>query len=190
MDKRRIEAVEELWSSVIELSPAKYASILMSTLKFDVCAKEAAKNPNFRQIFEVMGGTIDMNTIAKPNAIKLRPFLSEISWALFSAYQSIVLFAVTQLQILKSGLDMPDILDTEKISNLVQIALPHHTEYIKKYGSTGYHHLLEELETRLLKELQNILQGTDSDKASIEQAAAILKETDLIRESISNTSST
>lgn len=184
LDKRRIEAVDQLWSAVIELAPAKSASALMATIKFEAAAKEAAKNPRFRQLFEVLGGDSDLKKFGSANASKVRPFVSEMSWAIFSAYQAILLFSVAQLQMLKIGLNSPNMMDTSSVTKLVQAVLPHHSSYLEKYGASGYHYLLDELESRLLKELQNILKGGESDKASIEQAAVILQESESVMEAI------
>lgn len=180
LDKRRIEAVDQLWSAVTELAPAKAASVWMAVIKFDAAAKEAAKNPQFRQIFEAVGSGLDLKKLGSTGASKIRPFVSEISWAIFSAYQAILLFAVTRLHMLKSGLDVPDVLDTSAITKLIQAALPHRAAYLEKYGVAGYHYLADELELTLLKELQNILKGQESDKASVEQAAAILQESERV----------
>lgn len=186
LDKRRIEAVEQLWSAVTELAPAKAASVWMAVIKFDAAAKEAAKNPQFRQIFEALGSGLDLKKLGSTGASKVRPFVSEISWAIFSAYQAILLFAVTRLHMLKSGLDVPDVLDTSAITKLIQAALPHRAAHLEKYGVAGYHYLVDELESTLLKELQNILKGQESDKASVEQAAAILQESERVMGTISS----
>ncbi len=187
LDKRRIEAVDQLWSAVTALAPAKSASAWMAAIKFKEAAQVASKNEQFRKIFETLGGSIDLKTIGINDASKARPFVSQIAWALYSAYQTIVIFAVVKLQMLRSGLDMPDALDTDSVSKLIQVVLPHRTEYIQKYGDSAHYYLLEELESRLLEELQKILKGAESDKASVEQAAAILKETERVMESLSKT---
>ena len=82
---------------------------------------------------------------------------------------------------------MPEVLDTDAVTKLIKVALPHQTEYIKKFDSGAFHYLLDELESRLLEELRKMLQGGESDKASVEQAAAILKESERLMESISKT---
>ena len=61
LDKRRIEAVDQLWSAVVELAPAKVASAWMAHIKFDAAAKEAAKNPRVRQLFEMFGDTLQFS---------------------------------------------------------------------------------------------------------------------------------
>ena len=186
LDKRRIEAVDQLWSAVTELAHAKGASAWMATIRFNAAVKEAERNPKFRQLFEILGAGVDIKKIGTANASKVRPFVSEMAWAIFSAYQAILLFAVTQMHILKSGLNVPDVLDTSAINKLVEAVLPHHAAYLEKYGPAGYHYFVDELESLLLKELQNILNGKESDKASVEQAAAILQEVERVNETISN----
>lgn len=185
LDKRRIEAVDQLWSSVTALAPAKAASALLATFKFKETAQVASKNPQIRQFFETFGNSIDLKNIGSNEAAKVRPFVSQMTWALYSAYQTIVLFAVVKLQMLRSGLDLSDALDTASVSNLVKIVLPHQLEYIQKYGDNAHHYLLDELELRLLEELQKMLQGAESDKATVEQAAAILKESERVMASLS-----
>ena len=83
---------------------------------------------------------------------------------------------------LKSGLDMVEVINSDEITKLVKVALPHHKEYIEKYGHSAFHYFLDELELALLHELGNILKGVKSDKESIERAALILREADRLME--------
>lgn len=190
LDKRRIEAVDQLWSAVVELAPAKSVANLMASIKFEAATKEAAKNPQFRKAFEVMGGEFNLKTLTSTNASKMRPFVSEMSWAIFSAYQAILLFAVTKLKMITAGLDAPELINTSGITKLVQTVLPHHSAYLEKYGASGFHYLIDELESSLLKELQNILKGEESDKESVKRAAAILQEAERVMETISTNTTT
>ena len=93
----------------------------------------------------------------------------------FSAYQAIVWFAVAKLHILKLGIADAKLLDPSGVEKLIKSALPHHAEYIEKRGPPAYHYLLDELETRLLVELRQMLEGTESDAANVAQAAEIIK---------------
>jgi hypothetical protein len=175
IDKRRLEAVDDLWASVISLSYIKSASAMMATVKFDVAAEMSAKDSNVQDVFKTMGSMIEK---VKVDAQKSRPFVSPIAWALFSAYQAIIWHAFLQLEMLKSGINIPKLIDSTIISSLVKIALPHQTEYIDKYGTSAHYYLLEELENKILDELKKIIDGTESDQANIKQAAEILKISD------------
>lgn len=182
LDKRRLEAVEQIWEAVTSLARLKYASQIMGTIKFDVASAMAAKDPKMREAFEVFATPMDkVDTPENKNAEKARPFVPQIAWALFSAYRAIILLAVTQFHLLKSGLDGTKLLAAPE--NLIKAALPHRTEYIEKHGYAAYSYLLDELESRLLAELQKMFEGGESGKATIDQASAIVKEVDRAMES-------
>lgn len=143
LDRRRIEAVDQLWSAITALAPAKAVSATMAVVKFENAAKEAAKNPKVREMFTAIGGQFDVQKMQIVDASKARPFVSQIAWALFSAYQAIVSLAVIKLEILKAGLDIPEVLNKDAVAKLIKVALPHQSEYITKYGTSAYHYLLD-----------------------------------------------
>jgi hypothetical protein len=185
--KRRIEAVEKLWAAIGRLAPAKNASTYLVSFKFEETLKETAKKPELQAVFEMLGKTIDLKKLSVSDISNERPFVSKIAWALYSAYQAIVTLAVLKLTMLQTGIDRADFIDKNSTLRLVEAALPHQKEYIKEHGDIAYHFLLEELEQRLLDELQKIIQGEESDKAGVEQAAKILTETERIMRDISDT---
>ena len=186
LDKRRLKGVEQLWSAVNALAPAKSAAMFISVMNFEVAAREAAKNPKFRQVFDVIAKPLNLDTVVKNDAWKARPFVSPLAWALFAASQAIVLFAVTRLKVLQIGIDdAPEILDPSAVAKLIKAALPDRAAYVDEHGPGVYHYLLDELETKLLDEMRRMLQGIESDEAGLTQAAAILKESDPLMETIS-----
>jgi len=75
-------------------------------------------------------------------------------------------------------------IDAQKVNDLVKAVLSHHKEYIEKYGSSAHHYLLDEIENLLLEELRN-KNGIKADKENTKRAAAILKESEKLRELIS-----
>lgn len=188
--ERQLDAIEQVWEAVTELGKAKAISATMATIKFEESAKEAATNPQFRQIFEIMGSGFNIKDIKLGAASKARPFLSPLAWAYYSAYQAIVLLAAMKYETLKIGIDSPNkYIDSDGVNNLIKTVLPHQTDYIDKYGSSAHHYLLDEIENLLLSELRNMQKGVDSDKENAERAAAILQESEKLMESISNKTS-
>lgn len=173
--QRQILAVEQIWGAIASLLPAKNVSALMASVKFEAAASEAAKDPRVREVFTTMGGVFDMGQLKMGEASKARPFISPLAWAFYSAYEAIVVHAVLRLKILQAGVPK-DIADEDSIKRLVKVALPHQAEYVEKFGASGFHYLLEELERNLLEELAAILRGEKSDKESVARAAAIIKE--------------
>jgi hypothetical protein len=187
LDKRRIEAVDHLWAAITSLTPAKGISGMMASVDFEAAVKETVRNPKAREMFVTiggMGGKGSSQDLIKTDADKARPFVSQLAWALFTAYHAIVAVAVMRLEILKAGLNLPDVINKDAITKLVTAALPHRAEFIAHHDVGAYHYLLDELELSLLEELQKLLSGVESDKASVEQAGAILKEAELVWQSI------
>lgn len=181
IDKRRLEAIDQLWASVTALGPARTITALMSSISFEKAASITERDPKARQAFEMMGKAFDIKSLDLSGASKARPFLSPMAWATFSALQAVVMHAVMRWHILKGGLGVSDFSDNEAISKLIKAALPHYSAVIDKFGPSAYYYLLEALDEQLLKEIQNMLSGVEADKASIEQAAEILRQSDAVR---------
>ena len=178
LDVRRIEAVDQLWSAVQALGPAKPVSAVIAALKFEQASKLSAENPKAREMFAALGVPMDLAKLHTGEAEKARPFVSEIAWAIFSACQSILFVAVLKMELLKRGLDMPNIIDEDVVRRLITVALPHYKDVTAKCNIEVCHYLLEELESRLLEELRRVLRGEESDKSTIKQAAEILRESE------------
>lgn len=175
LDNRRLEAVDQLWSAFTALGPAKAVSNIMASVNFEIASEEGVRNAKIREMFTMMTSGIDHKKIDYSISAKARPFVSPMAWALFSAYQSIVTTAIIKLEILKSGLSAKGLLKEVAISTVIKAALPEYSEYIEKHGESGYHHLLDALENKLLDELRKMMAGVDADKASVERAAEILR---------------
>lgn len=177
--QRRLTAIDLLWDTVVSLGPAKAVSAWMAVVKFEAAAKEAANNPRFREMFSMIGN-IDLNSFQTNQALKTRPFVSPLAWAYYSAYQAIVIHAVARLHMLKNGIDMVEVIDTKNVTELVKVALPHQVQYIEKYGPSAFHYLLDELENNLLAAFQLMLNGDESDQLTLEKAAAIIKQSEVL----------
>lgn len=190
LDKRRLEAVDQLWASFNALAPARAIAANLSVIKFESAAKLAENDPKVRQFFEMIGAGFDLKTLDLSGAAKARPFLTPLVWAIFSAIQAITFHSVMRWHILKGGLGTTDFSDNKAIENLVVAALPHYAEYLEKNGPSVYYHVLEALDARLLDEIQNMLLGVESDKASIEQAAEIVRQANALQESTKERGST
>ena len=181
VDKRRLEAVDQLWSSFNALAPARAIAANMAVIKFESAAKQAEKDPKVRQFFELIAQGFDLKSVDLTGAEKARPFLSPMVWAVYSAIRAITFHSVMQLQILKGGLGTTDFADHKAIEKLVLAALPHYSGYLEKHGSSVYYYVLEALDEKLLAELQSMLSGSEADKASLQQAAEIIRQANALQ---------
>lgn len=176
LDKRRLVAVDQLWDSFNALARARFLTLSMTFIEFESAASKAEQDPKVRQFFETLGGGFDPKALDLSGAAKARPFVTPLVWAVFSAINAITMYSVMRWQVLKGGLGAIDIADRKAIEKLVVAALPHYAEYLEKNGPSVYHYVLEALDTRLLEEIQNMLSGVEGDKASIAQAAEIVRQ--------------
>ena len=175
--QRQLQAIDEIWHSVKELEKGKYISATLVTLKFEACAKESVKNPQFREFIEDIGGNFKLEDLDMSGAKKARPFITPIAWAYYSAYSAVIMLAVAKLQVLKIGVEEPEkYFDFESTKKLLKKVLPLQSDYIDKYDSSTHHYFLDEIEELLLNELQNIQKGIETDKENTKRAAEIIKE--------------
>ncbi|MGD9584121.1 MAG: hypothetical protein AB7V26_10725 [Lysobacterales bacterium] len=176
LDKRRLEAVDQLWSAFNALAPARAIAANMAFIKFESAASMAERDPNIRQIFEMIGGGFDAKSLDLSEAAKARPFVNPMVWAVYSAIHAVTMHSVMRWQVLKGGLGTSDFTDHKAIEKLVVAALPRCSEYIEKNGASAYYYVLDALDSRLLDELQRMLSGAEIDKARLEQAAEIIRQ--------------
>jgi hypothetical protein len=175
-NQRRMQAVERVWSAINILAPFRVVSEFMARINFSVVAEEAAGDRRIQEFAAMITKNVpDMKTFEIP-AKNEQPFVSALAWAYFSAYQMVVLAAYMRAKVLEFGLNnAAKLFNNEPIKALLKAALPHQSEYIDQYDASAYHFLLDELQERLLAELQKMLRGEDQDAASVAQAAIIMK---------------
>lgn len=183
VDKRRLEAIEQIWSGFVALGPAKRIMIMLSGFNFDRVFAEVPHNKELRQVFKVAGAGLDENSIDFGTPLKARPFVSPMAWALYSAYQAIVMQAVAKLRLAELGVGNKQLIDTEDTKKLVKAALPYLDAYIDENGDSVYHLLLEILEVNLLVEFRKMMSGEEDDKETVDRAAKIVEAANLVKSS-------
>lgn len=172
--EKQVKAIELVWDTVISLGPAKVVSNQLQVINFETALKEAAANPKVREVFSMMNN-VNIENIEYNKANRARPFISPLSWAYYSAYQSIISHAVVKMKMLQMGVDKADIIDNKRVMDLVKTALPHQVPLLEKHGIEAIHYLLDELEEKLLLSFQLTLKGEELDKEHIEMASNIIK---------------
>ena len=175
LDKRRLDAIDQLWSAFIALGPAKWILLSMSGFNLDKVFERAPHDEKLRDFFKQIGAGFDDKKIDSSVSEKARPFVSPMAWALFSAYQAIVMQAVAKLRLIQFGIGEKSLLDTERTKKLIKTALPYWEEYIEEHGDSAYHLLLDTLETNLLDEFRKMMAGEEDDKDAVERAAKIVE---------------
>jgi len=169
---KQVESVELLWAATCQLYLGKPLSEMMLSVKTEEVSKTISQDANLQQLFKhiSMHAAIEkMNTVDPQPA---RPFISKLAWAYYSAYSSIIWHYVLQAKLFENGLN-DNLLDVEKITRMISVALPHQDEFIKKFGVGASGHLLDELQDKILLELDSMLSGKVLDSLGLEKAAQI-----------------
>lgn len=177
--ERQVQAVEELWGGIVKQGYAKNISSMMALFDIEVVEKEATQNVKMREALTLLEKAYTPAKIEPLGVEKIRPFVSPLAWAYYSAYTAIVSYAVGQLKLLQNGLETK-FLKTEEVTTLVKVVLPHQTEYIEKYGTGSFYYLLDEIENLLLKEIENTLKGEQNSMDGINTAARIIEKVDAV----------
>lgn len=176
VDKRRLDAIDQLWASVISLNKARGVSLMMSTLKFEAVAERAERDPKMREFLAVIGKGFDITKdLDQADASKARPFVSPLAWAIYTAIVAIVANGVMRWHVAQGGLGAKDFSDHVALAKMIKAAMPEYSNYIDEQGVSGLHFLVDKLEVKLLAEFRAMMSGAEADRSSVEQAAEILK---------------
>jgi hypothetical protein len=185
LDKRRLEAVERVWSSVVAYGPYKVISATLAGLKTEAVEREVVRpNSELRKFFGMLTANVSVMKADSPENLANyeRPFVSPLAWAYFSAYSTILASAFARAKLLEIGVEQSKFLNVNNFRDLLRTALPAYHSYIDTAGIEAFHHLVDLLEKELLSELARMLQGTESDQASVEQAAKIVSAVEKLAE--------
>ena len=174
IDRRRVEAVDQLWAAVKSLGQLRGACATMAIIRWPEAAIGAEKDPNGRRFFEDMSKTLPAQ-LPVHDAHASRPYISPIAWALFNAYQATLHYSYMQLKIIAAGAGPKFISGPESLANMLIVALPDWRERIGKFGQGVFPDAVQELKSRLLAELRRNLEGVEDDRAEVERAAQILE---------------
>lgn len=173
IDERRLKAVEAIWTSLKIARQFKGIASTLGILNLPAVSAESLRNPRMREFAAAFLTSDPQEQLRNHDGFLERPFISDPAWAYFSAYYTIIITSVAHMKVLSIGAKLDEIIDTEPVSKILIAALPHRTDYIEKYGFTAFHHLLEELEEKVLEELRKALAGQEADEADVRRASEV-----------------
>jgi len=178
VDKRMLEAVDQLWASFNALAPARSAAHFMVSARIsaDKALKAAEADLKVRQLFADLV-KVDTEAFRGLDAWRARPHVSVMAWALYRAYEGIVFMSVLQVKQIQAGLGQ-DFIDYSGIRKVAKVALPLQADFIDRAGADALPLLLEQLEHELLAEFSRMLHSSESDLKAVERARQILSAVD------------
>lgn len=176
VDKRRLEAIDQLWGTLVANQRARALALSMSVLNLEEVAAQVEKDERIRILVKSFGAGFDPAKIEYINANLARPYVSAMAWALYNAIQAITGFYAAHWAALSNGIDSRKMIASDVAMKLIVTALPESKEYLEKRGLSASYHLLEKLDTLLLEELNRMAVDHEPDKDSVKQAAEILEQ--------------
>lgn len=171
LDKRRLEAIEQLWETMGVLGPMRIASRNLTVLTISIALQEAASNPKAREGFNLLAAGANMDGFK--GAYKARPFVTPVAWALYSTIYSVCFHIYSCYGSLRTGLGV-DLVDHKKMENLITATLgasPLNGVLVERLD---YEEVLFKLEEMLLVEFRHMLKGEEGDIMSVGQAQKII----------------
>ena len=176
LDRRRLDAVDELWTTVTSLSPARALASQMVVIKFEEMATASQHDSKVREFIDTtIGIGFDPMAIDYASAAKARPFVTPMVWAVYIAIVAITTQYILRWKVLKLGIGPKDYVDHEGVKKVIVAVLPHYAKYLDDAGPDAYYYVLEALDSRLLEEIALMLSGAASDQAAVQRAAEIVR---------------
>jgi len=186
LDKRRVEAIDQLWGALVRNHSARNLAMTMSALKLEELAKLVTKDHRIREFVKMSGVGFDVSKLDYVSGVYARPYVSDMAWALYSAISAITGYYVAHWVALSNGIDSRRMVDNESVQKLIVAAMPEYKEYLEKHGISAAYHLLDRLDSLLIKELNRMALDHQQDKESIQQAAEILEQARNLEEKASS----
>ena len=91
IDRRRLEAIDQLWEAVKVLRQLRGNCSTMAIVKWPEAAVELAKDPKARDMFEQISSDLP-SRFPVDDAHASRPYISQLAWALFNTYRATLFF--------------------------------------------------------------------------------------------------
>lgn len=175
VDKRRLEAIDQMWIAVDLLRPLLPIAGVLAVVKIDDLADEIRRNPRAKEILEPFDIDMDRVGASTKAAHAARPYVTDLAWAYFVAYSVILSIAATTARLLKTGFYKPEYFDHKKLKELVVAALPHSKDYLEKFGMNASYNLLEQITDLLVDEFRKMMDGAENDLDGVRRARTILE---------------
>lgn len=177
VDKRRIQAVECIWTAIQDLSPYKTVAAQMSVINLDSLNKSGRfDNEKLTTFFKSLVNAVKTPEIYVDPARSERLFVSESAWAYYSAYKIVVHSSYGHAKMLSIGIDdASSVLDKGKIREILKVALPDLVQYIEMYDTNTMYNLLDTIEARILNDLRKTLRGEEIEESDIARSTMIMK---------------
>jgi hypothetical protein len=184
-EKRRMDACDHLWEQVRLIQKFHGLVTIISAMNIEEVIQKARVDAGFREKIRQITSAFKEDEFYKIEGDSARPYLSDLAWALFDAYRTVVALAFVQRHILVNGMD-GNLLNANHLVRLLSTALPSQAAEIERLGDMAGARFLPDLAQNLLIELKRILDGKADDEAGIMRAAELINRNRAIQSAMNN----
>lgn len=157
--------------------------MMVSLLKIENIDVVVESNPQFKSFLQ---GIVNDEMMQKLGAIRAddeRPFVSDLTWAYYAAYRTVITSGFSYIKVLSLGLKGgADLVKSDHIKKLIVAVLPHYANWLDTHGAHSAYLLLEEIGAKLLAQIRSELDSPEIDRESVLRSAEILKQVNEITE--------
>jgi hypothetical protein len=182
LDKRRLEALENLWSAALKLDQFQWAAKQVSILKLDELEKRAVHDPKVRQFLTIMGSDpadLKEKLGGLGSAQKERLFVPTFAWKVFEAYQGVLVYCYARLSAIATGLgDTEKLLSHEKMIEAIKEVMPHLSAFLDQFGVTGAANVVDPLRELLLQTIVASFDAEEGDEKNLSELVRMFQKLD------------
>lgn len=173
---RRMQAGDELWRAVVRWNELVPVVTTIGMLKFENVSARIERDSKLQSVLKSLhpGNLLEQTRVLGALAENERPYLSDLSWALFTAYRSIFSGAAAKAHMFANGIDPRPFMNPDGIDQMLRAALPDQEQLIAQ-GPSSHLQLLDVLKGKILEEIRNYVEGKEQDAESVRRAAAVVR---------------
>lgn len=184
-EKRRMDACDHVWEQASDLQKFYGLVTVISAINGEQTRQRAQIDAAFREQIRQLTSTFKEEEFSKVAGSSAQPYLSDLAWALFDAYKTVIGYAFIQRLMLVNGLEA-NVLNAQPLARLLITALPNEAAEIGRLGDLAGGKYLPHLRQNLLIELKCILDGKADDEAGITRAAELIRSTRAVQSAMND----
>jgi len=180
LTRRKLQAAEVVWASVIEYKRYRHVVEMMHTIKtkeaMETASLQDADGEKVRQFAATLINTMNIEKLkfeASPDREQI--FVNPDVWARFTLYRSVMTLPISKLFAMREGMGPSLIKSQAPLLLAAKAVLPHMASFIDEYGEDGLSYLHDLFEEEVLKAVVAGFSDTTADAASVRQATFIIE---------------
>ncbi len=180
ISKRQFESIDKIWGAVNRLAPLYNLARWMSHIKLEETTEHAKTNPKVSTFFKQLLETVpkEFYSTQQDWALSEQPFVSELLWAYFLCYKSVLTYYYMRAKEFEIGIGADGSFMTNKnVDELLRKTLPAWSDYMDQFGSASYFYMLDPIRDLILAEMRAILSGIPASAESVARAREVISAT-------------